>query len=138
MVERPVWDWGRHLGTDLLHGPGMLRILPPIVEDVVPNLLTNPLGFWRTGQFIRRADLVGALTDLRSRGLPIEVLWSDRDRLVPKSAFDAVREAAGVEGRVVEGPHAWLVGDPVPLGESALHCLVAAGGLPARCTPSPD
>ncbi|MDA8367604.1 MAG: alpha/beta fold hydrolase [Actinomycetota bacterium] len=137
MVERPVWDWGRHLGTDLLHGPGMLRILPPIVEDVVPNLLTNPLGFWRTGQFIRRADLVGALADLRDRGLPIEVLWSDRDRLVPRSAFDAVREAAGVEGRVVEGPHAWLVGDPVPLGESALHCLVAAGGLPARCAPFP-
>lgn len=137
MVERPVWDWGRHLGTDLLHGPGMLRILPPIVEDVVPNLLTNPLGFWRTGQFIRRADLLDALGALADRSLPIEVMWSDRDRLVPRSAFDAVREAARVEGRVVEGPHAWLVGDPVPLGEVALHCLVAAGGLPARCAPPP-
>jgi pimeloyl-ACP methyl ester carboxylesterase len=136
MIERPVWDWGRHLGTDLLHGPGMLRILPPIVEDVLPNLLTNPLGFWRTGQFIRRADLLDALDGLRRRGLPIEVLWSDRDRLVPRSAFDAVREAAGVDGRVVEGPHAWLVGDPVPLGEAALHCLVAAGDLPSRSQPA--
>ena len=58
MMQRPVWDWGRHFGTDLLHSPRLLRLLPTLLEDFIPNLLGNPLGMFRTGEFIRRADLV--------------------------------------------------------------------------------
>ncbi len=28
MVQRPVWDWGRHFGTDLLHSPGLAPPAP--------------------------------------------------------------------------------------------------------------
>ena len=31
---------------------------PRLLEDFVPNLVRNPLGMLRTGEFIRRADLV--------------------------------------------------------------------------------
>ncbi len=98
MVQRPVWDWGRHIGTDILQSPRLVRLLPTLLEDFVPNLLHNPLGMFRTGEFIRRADLVREVEAIAARGIPVTVVWSDRDRLVPRSAFDELRRAAGVEG----------------------------------------
>ena len=57
------------------------------------------------------------------------VAWSDRDGLVPRSAFDDLRRAAGVEGVVVEGSHAWLIADPEGFGELAISALVDARAL---------
>src|SRR5665213_674281 len=126
MVQRPFWDWGRHFGSDLLHSPRTLRLLPVLLEDFIPNLMRNPLGMFRTGAFIRKADLVAEVRDIADRGIPVSVAWSDRDGLVPRSAFDDLRRAAGVEGVVVEGSHAWLIADPEVFGELAISALVDA------------
>ena len=126
MVQRPFWDWGRHFGSDLLHSPRTLRLLPVLLEDFIPNLMRNPLGMFRTGEFIRKADLVAEVSDIAARGIPVSVAWSDRDGLVPRSAFDDLRRAAGVEGVVVEGSHAWLIADPDVFGELAISALVDA------------
>jgi pimeloyl-ACP methyl ester carboxylesterase len=135
MVQRPVWDWGRQITTDLFHSPGQLRLLPTLLEDFVPNLLRNPLGMFRTGEFIRRADLVREVRGIARRGVPVTVAWSDRDRLVPRSAFDDLRHAAGVDGIVVEGSHAWLIAEPARFGELAISALVDSGVLTSRSTP---
>ncbi len=132
MVQRPVWDWGRHFSTDLLQSPRLFRLLPALLEDFIPNLLHNPLGMFRTGEFIRRADLVREVQVIAEHGIPVTVVWSDRDRLVPRSAFDELRRAAGVDGVVVEGAHAWLIGDPTRFGELAISALVDSGALTAR------
>ncbi len=137
MVERPFWDWGRHFGGDLFASPRQLRLLPTLLEDFIPNLVRNPLGMIRTGEFIRRADLVGEVRAVAALGVPVSVAWSDRDRLVPRSAFDDLRHAAGVEGVVVEGAHAWPIADPGAFGELAISALVdartaAAGDDPRR------
>jgi pimeloyl-ACP methyl ester carboxylesterase len=132
MVQRPVWDWGRHFGTDLLASPHLIRLLPTLLEDFIPNLVSNPLGMFRTGEFIRRADLVREVRAIAERGLPVTVAWSDRDRLVPRSAFDELRRAAGVDGVVVEGAHAWLIADPQAFGELAISALVDSGALTSR------
>ncbi len=124
MVQRPMWDWGRHMSTDLLHSPHLVRLLPTLLEDFVPNLLQNPLGMFRTGEVIRRADLVKEVTTIARRGIPVTVAWSDRDRLVSRSAFDELRRAAGVDGIVVEGSHAWLIAHPQLFGELAISALV--------------
>jgi len=124
MVQRPVWDWGRHLGSDLLHSPRALRLIPTLLEDFVPNLVHNPLGMYRTGEVIRRADLVAEVRTIAAMGIPVSVAWSDRDGLVPRSAFDDLRRAAGVEGVVVEGAHAWLIAEPEAFGELAISALV--------------
>lgn len=124
MVQRPFWDWGRHFGGDLLHSPRTLRLLPTLLEDFIPNLVRNPLGMVRTGEFIRRADLVAEVHGIAARGIPVSVAWSDRDGLVPRSAFDDLRHAAGVEGVVVEGSHAWLIADPDRFGDLAISALV--------------
>ena len=51
--------------------------------------------------------------------------------LVPRSAFDDLRQAAGVDGVVVEGRHAWLIADPRRFGELAISALVQSGALTA-------
>jgi len=124
MVQRPFWDWTHHFTTDLLHSPGLFRLLPILLEDFVPNLVQNPLGMFRTGEFIRRADLVREVRAIARWGIPVHVAWSDRDRLVPRSAFDELRHAAGVDGVVVEGSHAWLIAGPDGFGELAISALV--------------
>ena len=134
-LQRPVWDWGRHFGTDLLHSPNLIRLLPALLEDFIPNLVQNPLGMFRTGDFIRRADLVREVGTIASRGIPVSVAWSDRDRLVSRSAFDELRHAAGVDGVVVEGAHAWLIADPSGFRELAISALVDSGVLTARSVP---
>ncbi len=135
MMQRPFWDWGRHFGTDLLSSPRLVRLLPALLFDFVPNLLENPLGMLRTGEFIRRADLVGEVRSIAARGIPVAVAWSDRDGLVPRSAFDELRQAAGVDGVVVEGAHAWLIADPTGFGELVISALVDSGALTARSAP---
>lgn len=136
MIQRPVWDWGRHFSTDLLQSPRLFRLAATLLEDFVPNLISNPLGMFRTGEFIRRADLVREVRLIAERGIPVTVAWSDRDRLVPRSAFDDLRRAAGVEGVVVEGAHAWLIADPDRFGELAISALVDSGALTRRSAAS--
>jgi pimeloyl-ACP methyl ester carboxylesterase len=137
-MQRPVWDWGRHFGTDLLHGPHIVRLLATLAEDFIPNLVGNPLGMFRTGEFIRRADLVREVQCIAERGLPVTVAWSDRDRLVSRSAFDELRHAAGVDGVVVEGSHAWLIADPNGFRELAISALVDSGALTTRSVAGGD
>ena len=84
MVQRPFWDWGRHFAKDLLQSPRDLRMLPTLLEDFIPNLVRNPLGMVRTGEFIRRADLVAEVAEIAARPIPVTVAWSDRDGLVPR------------------------------------------------------
>ena len=126
MMQRPIWDWGRHFGGDLLQSPHALRMLPTLLESFVPNLVRNPLGMFRTGEVIRRADLVAEVRAIAARGIPVSVTWSDRDGLVPRSAFDDLRRAAGIEGVVVEGSHAWLIAEPEVFGELVISALVDA------------
>jgi pimeloyl-ACP methyl ester carboxylesterase len=131
MMQRPFWDWGRHFTTDLLHSPKLLRLLPMLLEDFIPNLMRNPIGMFRTSAFIRRADLVHEVETIAAKGIPVTVVWSDRDGLVPRSAFDELRHAAGVDGVVVDGAHAWLLADPEVFGELAISALVDSGVLTA-------
>lgn len=129
MVQRPVWDWVQQMSTDIVTSPGLVRLLPVLAEGFMPNLLQNPLGMFRTGEFIRRADLLAEVRAIAAAGTPVVVIWSDRDRLVPRSAFDDIRRAAGVDGEVVVGRHTWLMSDPVRFGELALSALVQSGVL---------
>jgi pimeloyl-ACP methyl ester carboxylesterase len=132
MVQRPMWDWVRHLGTELLGDRGALRLLPALLADFVPNLVRDPVGMVRIGAFIRRADLVADVRTIVGRGVPVSVVWSDRDGLVPRSAFDELRRAAGVDGVVVEGSHAWLLANPTAFGQLAISALVDSGAHAAR------
>jgi UTP:GlnB (protein PII) uridylyltransferase len=62
-------------------------------------------------------DLRTELAELKGRGVPVLALTSERDRVIPRSAFETVCDTVGAEGRVVSGKHAWLLVDPDSFGE---------------------
>jgi pimeloyl-ACP methyl ester carboxylesterase len=125
--DRPWWQWGRILGADLLSVPSMVRVLPALLGEAVPNLVSNPLAMWRVGEFVRRAHLLDELATVTRRGVPVTVVWSDRDRLVPHAGFAALCRAAGVKGEVVAGPHSWLIAEPDRFADIVLRAMVEAG-----------
>jgi pimeloyl-ACP methyl ester carboxylesterase len=115
--ERPLWDWGLHFPSDVWPVRQATRVVPVMVEDLLPNLLRNPRAIVRVANLARRADLRAELERLRDRGLPITILWGTRDGIVPRESFEALCVASGVEGTVVEGSHSWLLADPEHFSE---------------------
>lgn len=117
IAERPLWDWGLHFPSDVWPVRQATRVLPVVVEDLLPNLLRNPRAIVRVANLARRADLRAELERLRDRGLPITILWGTRDGIIPRESFEALCVASGVEGTVIEGSHSWLLADPDHFGE---------------------
>lgn len=126
-VDRPWWEWGRCLGSDLLALQSVARVLPAVMGQAVPNLIQNPFAMWRVGDIVRRADLRREMRVLKRQGVPVTVVWSDRDRLVPYAGFSAMCRAAGVEGVEVPGHHSWLIADPSRFAEVMVRAFAAAG-----------
>jgi pimeloyl-ACP methyl ester carboxylesterase len=125
--ERPLWQWGKELGADLLALSSVVRVLPPVLGDAVPNLVQRPLSMWQVAGFVRRADLLAEAAHLAERGTPLTIVWSDRDRLVPHAAFAALCASAGVAGHVVAGFHNWLIVSPSTFADIVWRAAVDAG-----------
>ncbi len=117
IAERPLWDWGLHFPSDVWPMRQATRVLPVVVEDLLPNLVRNPRAIVQVANLARRADLRVELERLRDRGLPITILWGYPRRHHPRESFEALCVASGVEGTVVEGSHSWLLADPEHFGE---------------------
>jgi pimeloyl-ACP methyl ester carboxylesterase len=126
LAERPLWDWGIHFPGDILLPKQLTKVLPVVLEDAVPNLVRNPLAFWKVANLARTADLRPELEELKARKLPVVVLWGDKDRIIPRAAFDDVCQAIGLQGEVVEGTHSWLLADPDAFGEVMTNVLPVA------------
>lgn len=126
IAERPLWDWGLHFPADVWPVRQATRVLPVIVEDLVPNLVRNPRNMIKVAGLARRADLRFELEELRDSGLPITILWAERDGVIPRESFEALCVAAGVQGTVVEGSHSWLLADPDQFGEVITNDVTVA------------
>lgn len=120
LAERPIWDWGIHLPLDLLPIRQLTRVVPVILEDMVPNLVRDPVSLWRVSGLARTADLTVELEGLRRSGLPIVVLWGRADRVLPRASMESLCAAAGIDPEevvTVPGKHTWLLADPRTFGE---------------------
>ncbi|MBY8857401.1 alpha/beta hydrolase [Nocardia sp. CA2R105] len=116
--ERPLWDWGLHLQADLLVGRQLTRVMPVILRDAVPNMLRNPAAVWEVAHLARSADLAPELAALAERRLPIFVVWSTRDTVIPESTMLSLQTALGDPRAItVPGGHIWLMSDPHAFGE---------------------
>ncbi|MET7771031.1 alpha/beta hydrolase [Nocardia sp. NPDC005366] len=116
--ERPLWDWGLHLQADLLPGRQASRVLPVILRDAVPNLLRNPTAVREVAHLARTANLASELAALAERRLPIFVVWSNRDTVIPESTSLSLQTALGAPQSItVSGGHTWLIHDPYAFGE---------------------
>lgn len=126
ITERPLWDWGLHFPADVWPVRQATRVLPVVMEDLLPNLVRNPRAIVKVANLARRADMRPELETLRDRGLPITIIWGRRDGVIPRESFEALCVASGVEGTVVDGSHSWLLADPANFAEVITNDLRVA------------
>ncbi len=113
MADRPLWDWIAHLYLDLLPVRQSPRVLPAIAREVIPAAVANPVALWRTGRLARTADLVRELGEVSERGIPVTVVSSRGDAVVPAAASAALCAAHdAIRVITVGGGHSWLLSDP--------------------------
>ncbi len=128
LADRPLWDWGLHFPVDfassrLMH---MYKMAPVILNDVIRNLLNNPVAFYRVAHLIRTADLRAELEELKSRELPVVVLWGSADTILPLASQESLAEALGEQPEVVDGHHGWMIADPDAFGEIMTNVVAFA------------
>ena len=129
--ERPLWHWAVHFPIDVAMAWGAVPTISAILEDAVPNLVSNPVGMWRTGMLARRADLTADLGELRGHGVPVTVVWGEGDSIVPRASFEATCRALGVDGFLVRGRHSWLLADPDAFADVVGKSVAAANAARA-------
>jgi len=136
-TNRPIWEWVVHLSREVIPTRQGIETMRAMRDDLVANLVRNPIGLLRAGELARGADLRRELAALRERGLPVLALTTDGDGVIPHAAFEALCSAVGTEGRVLTGRHSWLLADPDSFDEVlgnvvevrvAHHHAVAATG----------
>jgi pimeloyl-ACP methyl ester carboxylesterase len=116
LVGVPLLEFSARIVREMAPTREGLDTLRVTVEDFAKNFLDNPRAVAEVAQLARRADLSAELAELGRRQLPMLVLWSERDRLLPLDSFDAVSAAVGAERRVVHGQHSWLLVRPDAFG----------------------
>ena len=129
IAERPWWHWGLHFPGDLMTPNGFVTTLPRVLGGAVPNFVRNPRAVLSVANLARTADLGQELSHLRRRGVRVSVVWSERDGIVPRANFEALCQLLSVEGRVVRGAHAWMLGEPRRFARVVAELLAAE---PAR------
>ena len=113
MSQRPLWDWGRSIPKDVLALFGAAgSTMPNVLEDLIPNVVRNPFGVAKVGRLARAADLRDQFAVIRSRRLPVAVVHSEGDAVIPKTSFDHVCQDLAVEGQLVPGNHSWPLTAP--------------------------
>jgi pimeloyl-ACP methyl ester carboxylesterase len=118
IAERPWWDWGLHLREDVMPLRQITRVLPVITEDLLPNLLHDPAAIWRAARIARSADLTAELEELKRRRLPVIIVWSQDDNVIPRASLAALRTALGNPKLItVPGNHGWVLSDPQRFAE---------------------
>ena len=124
IAERPWWQWGLYFPGDLLTPNGFVT-LPRVIGGAVPNFVRNPRAVMSVANLARTADLGQELSHLRRRGVRVSVVWSERDRIVPRANFEAMCQLLSVEGRIVRGTHAWMLGEPRRFARVVAELLAA-------------
>lgn len=121
-----------HIGSISLAGP-LARAWSPTPEGaaermvhrvLAENFMRDPLAVAAAGRLALTADLAEEIEELAAREVPVLVLWSDRDSVIPLSAFDTFCSTFGADSEMVHGGHSWLLANPDAFGqvlENVLH-----------------
>jgi pimeloyl-ACP methyl ester carboxylesterase/glycine cleavage system regulatory protein len=110
--QRPLWDLAFQFARELVPSREMFEVARSVADDFTANLIRNPWGIVEIGLLARSVDLTKELAELGRRHLPVLLLSSTKDGVIPLESFDALCTAIGTEGRLVDGRHSWLLADP--------------------------
>jgi len=113
----PAWASGFGLVRELMSGPDGYRVVEAMSADALGNLIRNPVALAEIGLLARFADLTAELAELGRRELPVLVLTSGDDGVIPLASFDALCAAIGTERTVLDGGHSWLLARPSAFAE---------------------
>jgi glycine cleavage system regulatory protein len=128
---RHPWDWAMGISREFWPPAETLAMMRAMRGDLLTNFLRNPCGLAQVGLLAQGTDLRQELADLKQLGIPVLALTSDRDKIIPHSAFASVCEIVGADSRVVSGGHAWLLVHPDSFDEvlaSTIDVQVAEHG----------
>ncbi|MEM7142692.1 MAG: alpha/beta fold hydrolase, partial [Actinomycetota bacterium] len=89
------------------------------------NARRDLVRFAATAVVASSTDLRSEMRELSDRDLPVTVLWSDQDGLIPLSTFDTFCATLGADGEVVAGGHSWLLAHPDTFGTVVDNVLAA-------------
>lgn len=112
LSSRPPWEWIAGFARELWPPASGLDLAWAIRSDLLPNMAGNPCGVLRIARIAQQADLRQDAQELRAGGLPVLVLTSQGDEVIPRAAFETLCDAIGTDGRVVRGGHSWMLADP--------------------------
>ena len=115
-LDRIGMDGVRAL-LDALRPTDDLATIGQMQRTLLANLSRHPLTVLQAAQAALTADLRTEMAVLAARGLPVLILRSDGDRLIPLAAFDTFCSTFGTDGHVVRGGHSWLLANPDVFGE---------------------
>jgi len=103
VAPRPPWEWLGGFAREFWPLPQAWEMAQAVGADVLPNLVRNPLGLLRVARLAQLADLRSESADLRASRVPVLVLTSEGDGVIPRTAFETLCDAVGTNGRVVSG-----------------------------------
>jgi pimeloyl-ACP methyl ester carboxylesterase len=132
--ERPIWDWGLHLASDLIAPWRLAQLARVVGADVAANLLRNPAALWRVGRLAARTDLSSELAALKTRGTPMVIVWGHGDRFLPRLALQSLRDVTDAACHTVDGHHTWLLTQPHTFCEVITNLLDPADSRPRHRT----
>ena len=125
-----VW-LGHALAAAAELAPGAAaRSAPAVLRDFLPHL-ARPATLALTARLALSAALAPTAAALVAAGLPVRVVWSDRDRLVARGALARV---AGLSSQVVPGSHGWLLDDPAAFAALLGEVLEVSAAAPVRAS----
>jgi pimeloyl-ACP methyl ester carboxylesterase len=128
LQDRTLLEWAIGFPRDLMPFGDLVRTLPSLVEDAVPNVVRSPLSLWRTAEMVRSADMSEELAALRLREMTVKVIGSAGDRVVPAPATAALAEALGAKAETVPGGHCWMLASPDAFGERMARVIAEVKG----------
>jgi pimeloyl-ACP methyl ester carboxylesterase len=105
-----------------LDAKGLLKAVPSLVRDFVPQVVRRPLTTALSGRVALTASLADQARVLVDRGLPLLFIWCDRDRVVAPGELAGIVTALPAE--VVEGHHGWVLTDPEAFSSLMRNALV--------------
>ena len=121
VIDKSWLAWG--LGTlGELDARGLVRSLPAMARDFLPNALRRPLTMALAARVALTASLAGPARDLVDRGLPVLFIWADSDRVIAPGALGEI--VTNLPAEVVEGHHGWLLTDPEAFSSLLRNALV--------------
>ena len=112
VTDRPIWEWALRFGRELFPNRQGIEIARAMRDDLVTNLVRNPVGLVRVGGVgaLGRSPRRARRTS-RARAAGARADDEERRRHSPGRVRGAVH-AVGTEGRVLAGRHSWLLTEP--------------------------